>query len=1085
MKLTQLGSYVIQSELGAGAMGKVYLARDTRLDREVAIKVLWPHLAEQATYVERFRREARAAAGIDHPNVVRVHDVGTTDGYLYMAMEYVRGRSLRELLADGPLAVPQALRLFRELLAGLTAAHELGLLHRDLKPGNVLIEQGSERVKLVDFGLVKLLDEESGLTGSGELIGTIEYLAPEYICGQPADRRADYYAAGVILYRALTGRLPFDGETPAAIIEAHQRGSYRAASALRPKLPPAADAVIAKLLARDPSDRYPDAESIIEDLDRWARGEPVTPGVLTGPTAIDEGLERHPIVWWRSLWYRMATWFRYQYLELTDRTEPTVVWVRDAVCKVETEHAAACRRLKEGVLLRDRLRQRLAAARNESARAAAAAGEKMQAGDEPGARAALAAKLAGEERGRALESELGETEKLVVAATRDYTALAAAVAAIRHRADLLLARRHRARLELSLLGMVPAAQRRSAERALALLKLLGLLLLAGALFWSGYYAGCRLLVVRTRDVVVQKERERLEQDWRMAAYLAEIPLGAPIVFVDAHGNATGNGSEEHPFPTINQGVAAVPAGGIVLVRPGEYRETVRIGKSIHLIGSGPDKTTLVAQPHAPMLVLGATTTVAGFFFANPEDAGWAKGIILEGANRERHRIHHNVFRNTVNGIDCGNSNARPLIAHNVFYDNFYAMTSNRTWRPIVVNNILYRNTHTVGTNGRLEAPDQLADGADTVIISHNLVSAFVQDYGFFELTGAGAIAASPKFVDPGKNDFHLLAGSPCIDAGDPDFDRLGRYLGSHADLGAWEFDPSQPGDTGPPPPPGVLIDEVTGYFMIPHDGPVTDLVPVNPATVRHHDAPGQAMGGVSFDGPRVLRAPNRLEKVILLRTAADSPAGYAALRFSLQGFSVRPSDVLADTAWHLELAAPRNAICDGITIRVLSGAELEIPDRLPLDCARTEHPPRIPGPTVVEQRSSALSFSNGDNGRSLALKLARLTMSDSLVFTGATRPLPLAEASLHFAAATVVPDHLDRAFYLEAGDVVFEIKIVDYLVSIFHAGDPDLLSTVTARRRFNRPGFLAYFGSIAFRVRTYYRGDDRSVSYSGRAQEAP
>ncbi|MDP9300912.1 MAG: protein kinase, partial [Actinomycetota bacterium] len=214
------GRYHVLERIAAGGMGEVFRAHDAVLAREVAVKVLHRSLSSDPGFVERFRREARAAATLNHPNIVAVYDWGAVDGIYYMVMEYVRGRSVRELLnASGRLAPSQAADIIRQTLAALEHAHAKGIVHRDLKPENILITTDGV-VKLTDLGLARAFADARN-TRAGAVTGTVQYLAPEQIRGEPADPRSDLYSLGIVAYELLTGELPYTGETPMAIAYKH------------------------------------------------------------------------------------------------------------------------------------------------------------------------------------------------------------------------------------------------------------------------------------------------------------------------------------------------------------------------------------------------------------------------------------------------------------------------------------------------------------------------------------------------------------------------------------------------------------------------------------------------------------------------------------------------------------------------------------------------------------------------------------------------------------------------------------------------------------------------------------------------
>jgi YVTN family beta-propeller protein len=239
-------------------MGAVYRAEDLRLGRKVALKLLAPELAENERFRERFLRESQLAASLDHPNIVPIYAAGETDGQLYLAMRYVEGYDLRALLArEGRLEPGRALALLEQIADALDAAHERGLIHRDVKPGNVLIAErsGREHCYLADFGLTKQTASISGLTGTGELVGTVAYVSPEQIRGEAVDGRADVYALGCVLYECLAGASPFARETEVATLWAHVNDAPPALSASRPELGGEIDAVLARALAKTPAER--------------------------------------------------------------------------------------------------------------------------------------------------------------------------------------------------------------------------------------------------------------------------------------------------------------------------------------------------------------------------------------------------------------------------------------------------------------------------------------------------------------------------------------------------------------------------------------------------------------------------------------------------------------------------------------------------------------------------------------------------------------------------------------------------------------------------------------------------------------
>ncbi|MFG2301209.1 serine/threonine-protein kinase [Actinacidiphila glaucinigra] len=258
----QIAGYRVEREIGRGGMAVVYCARDLRLDRMVALKLLAPELARNDTFRRRFTHESRVAAAIDHPHIVPIFEAGETDGVLYIAMRYVSGLDLRALFdRDGPLPVATALRIATQVASALDAAHEHDLVHRDVKPGNVLVAKGTdsdhpEHVYLTDFGLTKKSLSLTGFTTVGEFVGTLDYVAPEQISGRPVDGRCDQYSLACVVYESLTGGLPFEREEDMALLWAHQYDQPPPLTERRPDIPPGMDDAMAKALAKVPEDRF-------------------------------------------------------------------------------------------------------------------------------------------------------------------------------------------------------------------------------------------------------------------------------------------------------------------------------------------------------------------------------------------------------------------------------------------------------------------------------------------------------------------------------------------------------------------------------------------------------------------------------------------------------------------------------------------------------------------------------------------------------------------------------------------------------------------------------------------------------------
>ena len=276
---TRLGTYEIIAPLGAGGMGEVYRARDLRLGREIALKVLPADTRASADRLARFEREARTVAGLNHPNIVTLHSVEDSDGVRFLTMELVEGQSLDHAVAPGGLPIPQVIELGIALADALAAAHEKGIIHRDLKPANVMLTK-DRRVKVLDFGLAKLVvgEPDSDLTQAatvaspissvGAVVGTVPYMAPEQILGGTVDARTDLFALGVVLYELLSGKRPFGGETPVDVSHAILREAPKPLLALRPDLPPDFDRVVARCLEKSPRERIQSALDVSNELRR-------------------------------------------------------------------------------------------------------------------------------------------------------------------------------------------------------------------------------------------------------------------------------------------------------------------------------------------------------------------------------------------------------------------------------------------------------------------------------------------------------------------------------------------------------------------------------------------------------------------------------------------------------------------------------------------------------------------------------------------------------------------------------------------------------------------------------------------------
>src|SRR6202049_3885655 len=276
----RLGPYEVLSAIGAGGMGEVYKARDTRLDRIVAIKVLPAHLADRAELRERFEREAKTIASLNHSHICTLYDTGHQDDIDFLVMEYIDGETLAQRLQKGALPIQQVLQYAIEIAAALDKAHRKGITHRDLKPGNIMLTKTGS--KLLDFGLAKLKQDvapanvqlselptaSNPLTAQGSIVGTLQYMAPEQLEGGEVDARTDIFAFGAVVYEMATGKRAFEGKSQASVISAIISSDPPPMSSLQPMTPPALDRVVKKCLAKEPDQRWQTASDLCGEL-RW------------------------------------------------------------------------------------------------------------------------------------------------------------------------------------------------------------------------------------------------------------------------------------------------------------------------------------------------------------------------------------------------------------------------------------------------------------------------------------------------------------------------------------------------------------------------------------------------------------------------------------------------------------------------------------------------------------------------------------------------------------------------------------------------------------------------------------------------